>query len=116
MCYSTLMAKKINLKNALKLSIALNILLLVGVILYLFTPIIVGDKLTIAQLGAIQQYYCEDHYRQMLDKLGSEGADPTRTKMVYALTTCLKNYKTGQSLDLKPLVDQINQTDPKTSY
>lgn len=83
---------------------------------YLLQPII-EDQLLVANANAYQKYYCETKYDAMLHK-HDELPDSQRDaqKMLYAMTFCLRNYKNGEQLNLQPLLDEINKTDPKTDY
>ena len=97
------------LKVGLVASLVLNVACIAGLIA-------LNSTSDILRLNAIQQHYCSDNYEAMLQQV-AEGQDEEHAKqaqMVYAMTVCLKNYKTGESLDLEPLVKQVEETPSPT--
>lgn len=93
------------LKIALAGSLVLNIIFLVGFIA-------LNSLSDISRIRAFQQHYCGEKYEAMLRSV-AEGQDEEHARqaqLVYAMTVCLKNYKTGEPLDLDPLVKQVEAT------
>lgn len=71
----------------------------------------------VANANAYQKYYCEKKYDAMLHKHDEQPESQRDVqKMLYAMTFCLRNYKNGEQLDVQPLLDEINKTNPKTDY
>ena len=105
--------KKALIIRSLIIKIAAFIYIVGGFILQ---PII-EDELLFANSQAYQKYFCETKYNAMMDRLdGSNQKNEDTSKMLYAMTFCLRNYKNGQQLNLQPLLDEINKTEPKTDY
>lgn len=111
---------RIKLKTVLYISLTLNILLIgyitfVGVVSYIAEK---NDSLFYAELQAMQEYYCGEGYEKAMRDIDNQGHEPDVVavrKHVYAMTVCLRNYKTGDDLDLTPLTDQVNRTEPVTN-
>lgn len=93
------------LKIALVVSLTLNVMFFAG-------WIALSSTSDVLRLNVFQQQYCVDNYEEMLQQVaeGQDGEHAEQAKMVYAMTVCLKNYKTGESLDLEPLVKQVEET------
>lgn len=75
------------------------------------------NALLIAESAAYHMYFCEEKYDDMMRLIEQNDTDQIeQTKNAFALGTCLKNYKTGEPLDLSPLIDQVNETPPITNH
>ena len=110
--------KNSKLKKALIItSVILNIAAFIYIVGgYILRPVI-EDELLFANSQAYQRYFCETKYQTMMDRLnGPNRTNEDTSKMLYAMTFCLRNYKNGQQLNLQPLLDEINKTEPKTDY
>ena len=94
-------------KVALVSSVILNLVFITG---FVVTQAL-APKTAIAQLNFTNRYFCEDMYDNIISQFDSD-----ETKAIYAMTACLRNYKNGQSLDLSPLMRQINETSPVTNH
>lgn len=94
-------------KVALVSSLILNVVFITG---FVVTQAL-GPKTAIAQLNYMNTYFCEDMYDNIMSQLGTD-----ESKNAYAMTACLRNYKTGKDLDLLPLLKQVNETPPVTNY
>ena len=111
---------KISLKALLIASLMINVLLIGYVLFVEVRGSIVAndDALFYATLNADQAYYCGEGYDKVMrdiDAMGLNNNDMATRKNVYAMTVCFRNYKTGQDLDLSPLVKQVNETKPETN-
>lgn len=94
-------------KVALVSSVILNIVFITGfIVVQALAP-----KTALAQLDYSNRYFCEDMYDNIISQLDSDEA-----RAVYAMTTCLRNYKNGENLDLTSLIKQVNETSPVTNY
>jgi hypothetical protein len=64
-----------------------------------------------ARINSMQNEFCSFKFQRVLDNIDKQyGDDPQRAaalKNNFAINVCLKNYKTGQRLDVQPLVDQV---------
>lgn len=64
-----------------------------------------------AQITGFQNHFCGQYFQRMLDNIDKQyPGDPERAaaqKNSFAINICLKNYKTGERLDVRPLVDQV---------
>lgn len=88
-----------------------------GLILYITASFLVGwyvetsGALDKAEYNAINDRLCRQNYQRILDDIDQQFPDdPKRaadTKNSFAINVCLRNYKTGEKLDLQPLVDQV---------
>ena len=111
---------KVNLKAVLITSLVTNALLIGYVVFTEVRGSVIAnsDELFYATLNADQAYYCGEGYNKVMrdiDAMGLNNNDMAARKNVYAMTVCLRNYKTGQDLDLSPLVQQVNETEPETN-
>lgn len=94
-------------------SLILNVVL----ILYVMAGFLLGSYVEksgvtdIAEYNAIKDKMCEQNYQRILDGYDNQYAsDPKRAhdaKNSFAINVCLRNYKTGEQLNLKPLIDQV---------
>lgn len=89
-----------------------------GLIIYLVAGFAVrwyvdsSGTLDMAQYNYIKNKMCEQNYQRILDDLDKQYAERAEgLKNSFAINVCLRNYKTGEQLDLQPLVDQVNKTD-----
>lgn len=90
--------------TVLKLSLVFNALFIIGSLVYFFVLLpYVNQNLTIAQFNNLQQDICGQHYNDFLKSFPTD-----QDKKAFAITTCLRNYKTGQDLDLSPLEAQVH--------
>ena len=90
-----------SLKKLLVISVVVNTVLAVA-LLSLFLAEKIAPNTDIAEFTYLQEKLCGEDYEMQLAMRESEEA-----KKVYAITVCMKNYKTGEPLDLKPLEDQV---------
>lgn len=90
-----------SLKKLLIISVVVNAAL-VTALLSLFFPDKIASNTDVAEFTYLQEKLCGEDYERQLAMRDSEEA-----KKVYAITVCMKNYKTGEPLDLKPLEDQV---------
>lgn len=94
----------------LVISVVLNVLLGMYIALGFFAASQISN---FAQYNAIHDKLCEQDYQKTLDDYARQFADdPQRandSKMSFALNVCHRNYKTGEPLDLQPLVDQVKR-------
>lgn len=71
------------------------------------------DNTVLAAHRGTLRVLCEEQYQQRLDDFDKIYPDDpeaaAEAKNTYAITVCLRNYKTGEPLDLQPLVDQVNK-------
>jgi hypothetical protein len=94
-------------------SLVLNVLLILWTLLGFFMTwyLDTSGALDHAAINAYQHRFCEQYYQRMLDNIDKQyGDDPQRAadlKNSYAINVCLKNYKTGERLDIQPLIDQV---------
>lgn len=88
-------------KKLLIISLVVNAVLAVT-LLSLFFPDKIAPNTDVAEFTYLQEKLCGEDYERQLAMRDSEEA-----KKVYAITVCLKNYKTGEALNLKPLEDQV---------
>lgn len=94
---------KLSKTALLKLSLALNALLIIGGMAYFALTSYANQNLELAEFNALQQSICGQHYNQYLNARPTE-----QSKKAFAIDACLRNYKTGQDLDLTPLEAQIH--------
>lgn len=96
-------------KLILSVSLAVNVVLIISVIIMLFINNSVSDT---ARINAFQSTYCTEKYDQMLQSYDKtyDAEHAAQAKNTYAMTVCLKNYKTGQPLDLSSLQKQVDDT------
>lgn len=95
-------------KVTLVVSVILNLVFITS---YVAVEGIGRHKTALAQLNYMTTYFCEDRYDNIMSQLGTN-----ESKNAYAMTVCLRNYKTGKDLDLSPLLKQVNETSPVTNY
>jgi hypothetical protein len=98
-------------KIILIVSLSLNAL----VVLYIAASYVASMFISDYSIYTLNRYWaCEQNYQNMLNTIDKDlGYDPARaeaSKMVYAIEACQRNYKTGEKLDLQPLVDQVEAT------
>lgn len=112
--------RKLGTRAWLRVSVLLNVILACTI---LFIAVISftnnrTDASFYADLNDHQRYYCQDRYDKAMQDIAAQNLSPDETsarKNTYAMTVCLKNYKTGKELDLTPLVEQVNRTQPVTN-
>lgn len=90
-------------KNLLIVSVALNILFIFLTALTILS--LRFSDTTVAEYNALQTELCETNYDKYLNRWGEANGD--EGKKSFAMLVCLRNYKTGEPLDLKPLDEQI---------
>jgi hypothetical protein len=97
-------------------SLILNVLLIMWVAFGLWANWYIDSTgvLKYAEINAFQYKFCERDYQRNLDDIDKTYGtdDPKRAadlKNSYAINVCLKNYKTGERLDVQPLVDQVDK-------
>lgn len=70
-----------------------------------------NGALDFAEIHRLNYGICQENYQRILDKIDQQNADDpkkaTALKNSFALNICLRNYKTGERLDVQPLIDQI---------
>lgn len=107
-CYSYDMIKAKTLpasKKLLTISLILNAIFIVFIIAGLIFIALPKQNIDLALFNTIQQKICGEDYQKYLQQVGE--AHGEEGKNAFAITTCLRNYKTGQDLNLKPLEDQV---------
>lgn len=92
-------------------SLILNILLILGIL----ASVILNSKISsISRHSAILYQLCEEDYSKILADFDRQFPDNPQQaaehKKAFAITTCLRNYRTGQPLDLQPLANQVDAT------
>lgn len=75
------------------------------------------NALLYAKINSSQEYFCEIKYEEMLRMIDEslDGKNEAAAKFSFAANICGKNYKTGEYLNIKSLVEQVNNTPPKTN-
>ena len=67
--------------------------------------------LDFAEIQATNYRMCEQNYQRTLDRIDQQYSDDQERadsiKNSFAINICLKNYKTGERLDVQPLIDQV---------
>lgn len=95
-------------KLALIISVSLNILL----ILYIAVSAILRSQITEFTLyNSLTDSMCGDEYQKTLNDFDKQFAGnlekAAQAKNSFAINVCHRNYKTGQQLDLTPLIQQV---------
>lgn len=90
-------------RGPLIISVALNVLFAALTALTILS--LKPSDTTIAEYNALQKELCETNYDKYLNQWGEANGD--ESKKSFAMLVCLRNYKTGESLDLTPLSAQI---------
>ena len=94
-------------------SLALNGLVILWLLISTAATWYIGTTgvLDYAQIRAMHFEICEEKYQRMLDRIDQQFSYDLRRaadeKNSFAINMCLKNYKTGERLDIQPLVDQV---------
>lgn len=94
-------------KIALIVSTVFNVLLLLYIVGTLVTEALITDY---AVYQGIKHQLCEVEYQNILNDYDTRMTDPAVAhsyKNNFAINVCLRNYKTGEPLNLQPLVDQV---------
>src|SRR5688572_20455078 len=95
------------LKIFLIISVVINVLFIGFEIARAY--VINAGLLDYVEYQYLHQRMCEDDFQAKMDQI-DKSYGPERApgiKNSYAINVCLKNYKTGEQLDLQPLVDQV---------
>lgn len=95
--------KALSRSMLLKISLTANAIFILLLVACGVGAIILNNSdLEIAEYNALRSELCGDDYPTYLQKWGeSNGEDG---KKVFAATVCLRDYKTGNELNLEPLI------------